>query len=83
MTFLLPPGLKELNGTKYSKMQEWTKEKLWKTAFKKFEGISKFLKAVFHIFYLRVSFFTQLPSDNPSGQKLNPNGSRKIETFPR
>ena len=41
--------------------QEWTKQNLWKTAFKKFELIwsawaehitSKFLKAVFHIFLL-------------------------------
>ena len=42
-------------------IQEWTKENLWKTAFKKFEGTwsalvrrypFKILKAVFHEFYL-------------------------------
>ena len=47
-------------------IQEWTKENLWQTAFKKFEGVwsawyglpkaehtpSNFVKAVFHKFYL-------------------------------
>ena len=38
-------------------IQEWTKQNLWKTAFKKFEGISSdhinsnFLKAIFRKFY--------------------------------
>ena len=43
-------------------IQEWTKQNLWKRAFKKFDGVyglskedhisSNFLKAVFHKFYL-------------------------------
>ena len=41
-------------------IQEWTKENLWKTAFKKFEYIcsaipSGFLKTVVHKFYLVLS----------------------------
>ena len=35
-------------------IQEWTKKKLWKTAFKKFEVPFNFLKAVFNKFFLSI-----------------------------
>ena len=51
-------------------IQEWTKQKLWKTAFKKLKGCglleadhipSKFLKAVFHKFtWSTLEYFVQI-----------------------
>ena len=60
-----PLTFHEMVAIKYLHMgqsfQEWTKQNLWKTAFKRFEGVwstlrfhtpSHFLKVVFHKFYL-------------------------------
>ena len=51
-------------------IQEWTKQNLWKTAFKKCEVISSnFLKAVFHKSYV-THFMTLISFDTPSFDTL-------------
>ena len=66
-------------------IQKWAKENLWKTAFKKFEGVwadhtpSKNLNVVFHKFYLvhywiycpiYITLYTYPSLSNPTAKKL-------------